>query len=284
MKGPRKRVFFYCQSASSRQPLTVRTLMLSLFLLLLLLAVRCSAEQAFFLRSESMTDGRVLVHSFKTDSMSGAYLIGRFDRDLPGLFPVELRIQAHRDIVIRPEAIRLQKSGVAVPALRPKEIWASYRMNSLDDYPFVFRMILERPAFAIAPSPAWIHEQSMLDTASPQQRRIRYESMATRVDHAFTATPIKRFETRVITLLFPLPVPDHKTPYNIVDESKQLPSITFYFERHDTEPLYDAAKAQAVDTFLKERRRLYERDLRDLFDEHEQLHDHETLRSKEKGR
>lgn len=250
----------------------------------LLLGLRCSAEQAFYLRSEAMTDGSVLVHSFKNDSMSGAYLIGRFDRQLPGLFPVELRIQAHRDIVIRPEAIRLQKSGVAVAALRPKEIWAAYRMQSLDDYPFVFRMILERPAFAIAPSPAWIHEQSMLDTASPQQRRIRYESMATRVDHAFTATPIKRFETRVITLLFPLPVPDPKTPYSIVDESKQLPSVTFYYERHDTEPLYDAVKAEAVDAFLKERRRLYERDLRDLFDEHEQLHDHETLRSKEKGR
>lgn len=260
----------------------MRTLMLSLFLLLL--AVGCSAKQAFFLRSESMTDGRVLVHSFKTESMSGAYLIGRFDRELPGLFPVELRIQAHRDIVIRPEAIRLQKGGVAMFALRPKDIWASYRMDSLDDYPFVFRMILDRPAFAIAPSPAWIHEQSMLDTASPQQRHIRYESMAKRVDNAFTATPIKRFETRVITLLFPLPVPDSKTPYNIVDESGQLPSVTFYYERLDTEPLYDAAIEEAVDAFLRERRRLYERDLRDLFDEHEQLHDHETLRSKEKIR
>jgi hypothetical protein len=242
--------------------------------------ISCSAEKPFYLRSDSITDGHILIHNFKTEAVSGYYLIGRYDRELPGLFPVELQIQAHKDVIINPEAIILKKGNAALPALRPGEIWKSYRMHSLDDYPFVFRMVFERPALTIVPSPAWMQEHALSDTASPEQQRIRYENQAQQVDQEFTATTIRRYERRVITLLFPLPVPDHKTPYSIIDTSQKLPPVTFYFERHDTEPEYIAAKSEAVDRFLKERRRVYEQDLHDLFDEHEQLHDHAALKEK----
>lgn len=251
------------------------------FLLILLFVPGCSSEQAFYLRSngEATTDGSILFREFKTERFSGYWLLGRYDADLPGLFPVELQIHAREEIVFRPGQIHMAKGDVSVPALRPKDVWRSYRVRN---YPLDFRLVLERPAFTLASLPDGIYERYREDTVSQEQRRQRYRSIAAGLDAAFTTTTVPRYETRIITLFFPLPVPDPYSPYRIIDRTGQLPSVTFYFERtYGLRPARDYKNDERVRKFLTERKRMLDRDLRDLLDEHEQLHEHEDLREKE---
>ncbi|MBW7858499.1 MAG: hypothetical protein H3C43_09455 [Leptonema sp. (in: Bacteria)] len=229
----------------------------------------------------SYTNGKTAILSFKSNRVTGYYIIGwqpnsNNNTTEIGLFSVQLYITGIQPSQIKMGKIRLSKLNQTEPALSPKNLFTEFRSHSMVDIPFEFRMILSRPALSLIRSPDWLTERQIPDTASINQKRQRLKYQIITLEPRFEVAKLEPYETKTATLFFRLPIADENNDYRLIDESNVIPTVSFRFVEVDSDEddKLKTDKSQQVENLLQRFNQEFQQDLFDMIDEHKQLHQH----------